>query len=153
MKKKPVFQPFYEYLWNRLLPICSNLCQGTSKLWLIFYEISVLFLQLNQDVTSAKPSLKMRTAISLCLFTDYGLYYIFFRNKTFFVFQDRKLKIFSVCLKKNFLKPQDFNSIRQRIEKMEIIIVRMSWKSWNFVRFHEIPFQTGFSLLKPGLCK
>jgi hypothetical protein len=45
----------------------------------------------------AKPSLKIRTAsailwISLCIFRDYGLKDIFFRNKTFF-FKDRKLKL------------------------------------------------------------
>jgi hypothetical protein len=32
-------------------------------------------------------------APSVGLFRDYGLNYIFFRNKTFFVFQDRKLKL------------------------------------------------------------
>ena len=37
---------------------------------------------------------------------------------------------------------QNFNSIRQSIEKMEITIVWMSWMSWNFVRFPEILFPT-----------
>ena len=43
---------------------------------------------------------------------------------------------------------QNFNSIRQPIEKMKITIVWMSWMSWNFVRFHEILFQTAFYLEK-----
>ena len=45
----------------------------------------------------AKPSLKIRRASAifwnyLGIFRDYGIKYIFFRNKTFF-FQDRKLKV------------------------------------------------------------
>ena len=45
-----------------------------------------------------KPSLKIRTANAICwiylgVFRDNGLDNIFFRNKTFFVFQDRKLKL------------------------------------------------------------
>ena len=47
----------------------------------------------------------------------------FFRNKTFFVFQDRKLK-FSDLFEKEFREiSQNFNLIRQWIEKMEIKIV------------------------------
>ena len=37
---------------------------------------------------------------------------------------------------------QNFNSIRQPIEIMKVTIVWMSWLSWNFVRSHEILFQT-----------
>ena len=45
----------------------------------------------------SKPSLKIRTAsiifwIYLCIFRGYSLKNIFFRNKTFLVFQNRKLK-------------------------------------------------------------
>ena len=36
---------------------------------------------------------------------------------------------------------QNFNSIRQSVEKIEIKIVWISWMSWNFERFHEIQFQ------------
>ena len=43
--------------------------------------------------------------------------------------------------KENRKTSQNFNSIRQPIEKMEIQIIWMSWMSWNFVRFHEIQFQ------------
>ena len=43
---------------------------------------------------------------------------------------------------KEFLETsQNFNSIRQQIEKMKATIVWISWMSWNFVRFHEIQFQ------------
>ena len=63
---------------------------------------------------SAKPSLKIRTAnaiywISPGIFRDYSLQN-FFRNETFFVFQDRKLKL-SASVRKEFPETsQSFNS-------------------------------------------
>ena len=92
-----------------------------------------------------KPSLKIRTASAICwkylgIFRDYGLNHIVFRNKTFLFFKIESWN-FQHLFEKEFLETsQNFNSIRQRIEKMEII--QISWMSWNFVRFHEILFQT-----------
>ena len=56
-----------------------------------------------------KPLLKIWTANSICwnslgLFRDYGLNYIFLKNKIF-VFQDRKMKYTASFKKKNFVKP------------------------------------------------
>ena len=73
-----------------------------------------------------KPSLKIGTANAICwnslgLFRDYGLNYIFFRNKTIFF----KIESFNFqhLFEKEFRETsQNFNSIRQRIEKMKIKI-------------------------------
>jgi hypothetical protein len=95
----------------------------------------------------SKPSLKIRTANTICwnslgLFRDYGLNYIFFRNKTFLLFKIESWN-FQHLFEKLFCEiSQTFNSIRQRIEKIRIKIVWISWMSWNFVRCHEIIFQT-----------
>ena len=53
----------------------------------------------------SKPSLKIRTAsaifwIYLGIVRDYDLKNIFYRNETFFVFQDRKLKLSASALNK-----------------------------------------------------
>ena len=79
---------------------------------------------------------------SLGLSRDYGLNHIFVRNKTFLFFKIES-RNFQNLFEKEFRETsQNFNSIRQPIEKMKITIVWMSWMSWNFVRFHEILFQT-----------
>ena len=66
-----------------------------SHLYLIVFIPYLSCLNLRSSCT--KPSLKIGTANTICsnslgLFRDYCLDHIFFRNKTFFVFQDRKLK-------------------------------------------------------------
>ena len=63
-----------------------------------FHSQRKYFTTLYASPVAPKPSLKIRTASAifwnyLGIFRDYGLKYIFFRNKTFFVFQDRKLKL------------------------------------------------------------
>ena len=63
----------------------------------------------------------------LRLFRDYGLDHIFLGIK---------LHLFE---KEFHETSQNFNSIRQPIEKLEIKIV-LSWMSWNFERFHELIF-------------
>ena len=66
----------------------------------------------------------------------------FFRNKTFLFFKIESWN-FQHLFEKEFRETsQNFNSIRQPIEKMKITIVWISWMSWNFVRFHKIQFQT-----------
>ena len=66
----------------------------------------------------------------------------FLRNKTFLFFKIESWN-FQHLFEEEFSETsQNFNWIRQRIEKMEIKIVWMSWMRWNFVRFHEILFQT-----------
>ena len=60
------------------------------------------------------------------------IFLFFFRNKTF-----------GSCLKKNFVKPHKIpTQSDNRLKKWKLTIVWISWISWNFVRFHEIPFQT-----------
>ena len=62
---------------------------------------------------------------------DCGLKNIFSRKKkNLFCFSKYKVEI-----------AQNFNSIRQLIEKLKITIVWMGWMKWTFVRFHEIQFQ------------
>ena len=65
----------------------------------------------------------------------------FFRNKTFLFYKIESWNFQHLFEKEFHETSQNFNSIRQPIEKMEITIVWMSWMSWNFVRFHEILFQ------------
>ena len=93
---------------------------------------------------NSKPSLKIGTANAICwnslgLFRDYGLNYIFFSNKTFLFFKIESWNFQHLFEKEFHETSQNFNSIRQRIQNMEVEIV---WMSWNFVRFHEILFQT-----------
>ena len=95
---------------------------------------------------SAKPSLKIRTAnaiywISPGIFRDYSLQN-FFRNETFFVFQDRKLKL-SASVRKEFPETsQSFNSFSSFRQLLISFFLFVVWLSWNFVRFHKILFQT-----------
>ena len=67
---------------------------------------------------------------------------IFFRNKTFLFFKIESWNFQNLFEKEFRETSQNFNSIRQPIEKMKITIFWISWMSWNFVRFHEIQFQT-----------
>ena len=79
-------------------------------------------LSLSRYLSSGtKSSLKIVTANAICwnslgLFWDYGLNYTFSRNKTFFSFQDRKLK-FSASAWKRYswhLKKYQLNQITDR---------------------------------------
>ena len=90
-----------------------------------------------------KPSLKIGSVNKAFLFWFWQrLKKYFFRNKTFLFFKIESWN-FQNRFEKEFRKTsQSFNSIRQPIEKMKITIVWISWMSWNFVRFHEILFQT-----------
>ena len=72
----------------------------------------------------SKPSLKIGTenAIwwnSLGLFRDYGLNYIFFRNKTFLFFKIESWNLQHLFKKKIRETSQNFNSIRKWVEKNE----------------------------------
>ena len=101
-----------------------------------------------RELTWAKPSLKIGTANAICwnslgLLRDYSLNYIyFFKNKTFLFFKIECWSFQHLFGKEFCETSQNFNSIRQWIQNMEIEIVWMSWMSWMFVRFHEILFQT-----------
>jgi hypothetical protein len=78
----------------------------------------------------------------LGLFRDYGLDHIFLRNKTFLFFKIESWNcqhLFKngVCeISQNF---NSFSSFRQFLFSFFLLVVRLSW---NFVRFHEILFQT-----------
>ena len=90
------------------------------------------------SVSWAKPSLKIRAAnaifrISLGMFKDYGLKRCFFRNKTFFVFQDRKLKLLAFLL---FTKFQHIQLI-QAIAIFIFFYLLSDWVEilWGFTKF------------------
>ena len=97
--------------------------------------------------SGSKPSLKIRTASAifwnyLDIFRDYGLKNIFFRNKTFFVFQDRKLKLSASVWKRilwNLTKFQLIQLIQQLLFPFFLSVV---WLSWNCMRFHQFFFLT-----------
>ena len=56
--------------------------------------------------------------------------YIFFLGIKLFCFSRWNAEIFSICLKKEFHETsQNFNSIKQAIEKIKITIVWMCWNS------------------------
>ena len=77
--------------------------------------------------------------IYLGLFRDYDLDHIFSGLKLS-LFSKIESWNFQYLFEKEFCETsQNFNSIRQLIEKVKIKIV---WMSLNFVRFHEIHFQT-----------
>ena len=69
-------------------------------------------------------------------------FHFFSRNKTFLFFKIESWNFQHLFEKAIRETSQNLNSIRQLIEKMKITIVWISWMSWNFVRFHEIQFQT-----------
>ena len=108
--------------------------------------------------TEPKPSLKIRTANAICwntlgLFRDYGLNLIFLGIKLFLFFKIESWN-FQVQFEIEFRETlQNFNSIRQPIENMETTIVWMSPMSSNFVRFHEILFQTDAMLKQLSILK
>ena len=78
---------------------------------------------------------------TLLAYLETKTWIIFFRNKTLLFFKIESWN--SICLKKKYRETsQNFNSIRQQIEKVEIKIVCISYMSWNFVRFHNFFFQT-----------
>ena len=98
-------------------------------------------LSLSRYLSSGtRPSLNIGTANIICwnsvgLFRDYGLNYIFLGIKLFLFFKIESWN-FQHLFETEFRETsQNFNSIRQPIEKMEIRNVWMSWRSWNFVRF------------------
>ena len=65
-----------------------------------------------------------------------------FRNKTFLFLKIESWN-FQHLFENEFRETsQNFNSIRQPIETIQITIIWISWMSWHFVRFQEIEFQT-----------
>ena len=87
----------------------------------------------------AKPSLKIGTANAICslgLFRDYGLNYIFFRNKTFLFF---KIESWNVCLKKNFVKPHKISTHSAHSENFyfHFFYPLSDWVEilWGFMKF------------------
>ena len=77
-------------------------------------------------LVETKPSLKID-----CFDVDNGLKNIIFRNKTFLFFKIESWN-FQHLFETEFRETsQNFNSIRQPIEKMKITIVWISCMSWN----------------------
>ena len=129
------FQTFFfvPICWNEMRQL-ENPCLNFLFRWDLF--IYILHWPQQQDWKKCymypKPLLKIGTANAICwdslgLFRNYDLNYIFLGIKLF---------CFSTSVWKriswNLTKFQ--NSIRQRIQNMEIEIAWMSWMSWNFVR-------------------
>ena len=94
-----------------------------------------------------KPSLKIRTASAICwnylgIFRDYGLNYIFFRNKTFLFYKIESWN-FQHLFEKEFRETsQNFNSFSSFRQLLFSFFLSIVWLSWNFVKFLEILFQT-----------
>ena len=87
-----------------------------------FYNINLEKLNtLTSVYFLSKPSLKIGTANAICwnslgLFRDYdGLNHIFLVIKLF-CFSRQKAEIFSICLKKNFVKPHKFSTQSDNIQ-------------------------------------
>ena len=79
---------------------------------------------------------------SLGLFRDYSLNNIFFRNKTVLVFKIESCN-FQHLFEKEFRETsQNFNSFSSFRQFLFSFFLSVVWLSWNFVRFHEILFQT-----------
>ena len=124
--------------WHFRIILNRLVSRGPRLVFGLTYKVIVYLSRL------PKPSLKIRTVSAICW--NYILTYLetmtFFRNKTFLFFKIESWN-FQHLFEKEFRETsQNFNSIRQVIEKIEMTIVWMSWMSWNFVRFHEILFQT-----------
>ena len=94
----------------------------------MFHCVSIVVLQLWWRLKtvwlSPKPSLKIRTAnaifcICLGIFRECGLKNIFFRNETFLFFKIASWNFQHLFEKKIRETSQNFNSIRQPIEKMK----------------------------------
>ena len=108
------------------------------------FLIKILSVSLFWTLKLSKPSLKIGSVNKVfCFDIDNGLKNIFFYEQNFFVFQDRKLKLSASVWKRISCNLTKFQlNQKTDIKKMKITIVWMSWMSWNFVRFHEILFQT-----------
>ena len=109
-------------------------CNSAGTRYVTCYTIRLptLYVSWHFMMSSTKPSLKIRTASAifwnyLGIFRDYGLKNIFFRNKTFLFFKIESWN-FQHLFEKEFRETsQNFNSIRQTIEKMKIKIVSMKF--------------------------
>ena len=110
-----------------------------------FWHISILYSREQKHVLLFRKSEIWLFKVSIT-----NMPHVFFRYKTFLFFKIENWN-FQNQFEKEFCETsQSFNSIRQPIEKMKITIVWISWMSGNFVRFHEIQFQTepeSFSIL------
>ena len=113
--------------------------------WVICYY-SIFFFGLSLfpfKSVSAKPSRKIESETKLFCFdidNKQLIFWGFFLNDFFFKIESWNFQdLFEIKFHET---SQNVNSIRQLIEKMKITIVWMIWMSWNFVRFHEILFQT-----------
>ena len=94
----------------------------------------------------AKPSLKIRTTsaiflIYLVIFRDFGLIF-FFRDKTFLFFMIESWNFHHLFEKEFHETSQNFNSFSSFRQLLFSFFLSVVWLSWNFVRFHEILFQT-----------
>ena len=98
---------------------------------------------LNASKEKSKPSLKIGSVSKAFLFWYWQrLKNFFFLGIYFFCFSRERAETFSICLKKNFMKPHKISTQSDnRLKKWKLTIVWISWMSWNFVRFHEIQFQ------------
>ena len=122
---------------------CITLLLKDSKWNLNFHHhLHCTVVAVSSFMLFQKPSLKIGLVNKTFLFW-YWQRLNFFFSGVFFLFFKIESWNFQNLFEKEFRETsQNFNSIRQPIEKMKITIVWISWMSWNFVRFHEIQFQT-----------
>ena len=112
-----------------------------------FQKFFIFTIPSNYWWKRAKPSLKIRTASAifwdyLGMFRDYGQKNIFFRNKTFLFFKIESWN-FQHLFENEFCETsQSFNSFSSFRQLLFTFFLLVVWLSWNFVRFHEILFQT-----------
>ena len=142
-QRNPKSNDILECYWAKVLLVL--LIPDLQATYTLFSENKIRIQRLQSVClqiwrVSSKPSLKIGTVNAICwnslgLLRDHGLNYIFFRNQTFLFFNIETWN-FQHLFEKEFRETSEsFNSIRQRIEKMEIKNIWIRWMSWNFVRF------------------
>ena len=119
---------------------------------------SILITRLELQGQNRHLKLGHRSAICwkyIGLYRDYGLDHIVYRYKTFF-FQDRKLTFSAPVWKRISWNLSKFQHIQLIQAILFPFVLSFVWLSCNFVKFHEIIFQTNdenFSLLNTYLEK
>ena len=120
-------------LFSSLLWLSFGMCQ----MWYFSQYCTLCLALFRASWYIPKPSLKIGSVNKAGCFEieASSLLAWLFRNKTFFVFQDRKLKLSASVWKKNCETLQNFNSIGQRIAKMKINVAEWVELLWDFTKY------------------
>ena len=126
---------FYLYFSAPVFLYCPNCCRAWHYLYGPFCKQSSM-----QNLPRKSGQQSAICSNSSRLFRDYSLF--FFRNKTFLIFKIESWN-FQHLFENEFLEiSQNFNYFSSSRQFLFLFFLSVVWLSRNFVRFHEILFQT-----------